>query len=87
MVPAPNDRDRISVTSQGYLPYPGEVMTQSSASVYSGVGVDIPTSPRGTLQPVHETVPVEYEESPPQYDDGAGIETSYAPVAAPSRKR
>ncbi|KAH9964186.1 SUR7/PalI family-domain-containing protein [Russula dissimulans] len=87
LVPALNDRDQMSITSQGYLPYPGEVMSQSSASVYSGVGVDIQTSPRATLQPVHETVPVQYEESPPEYDDGTGIGTSHAAVVAPSRKR
>ena len=81
--------DRTSATSQGYLPYPGDAMTQSSASVYSGVGTDITTSPRGTLQPVHEglTSPVQYEDSPPRYDDGVGIETSHVTAVAPSGKR
>lgn len=84
LVPALHDRT--SVTSQGYLPYPGSV---SSGSVYSGMGMETPTSPRGTLQPVREGVasPDPYEDSPPQYDDGVGIGTSHPAAVTPSGKR
>lgn len=55
---------RASANSGGYLPYPGEVMTPSSGSVYTG----LESPPAGRLPS-----PEPYEDSPPMYDEGPGI--------------
>ncbi|KAH9974205.1 hypothetical protein BJV77DRAFT_1074692 [Russula vinacea] len=73
---------RASANSGGYLPYPGEVMTPSSGSVYTG----LESPPAGRLPS-----PEPYEDSPPMYDEGPGIGHTTGPshtTAAPRpRKR
>ncbi|KAI0003816.1 SUR7/PalI family-domain-containing protein [Russula compacta] len=73
-----------STNSDGLLPYPGEVLSQSSGSVYTGV--DSPgTSMRGRELIDRLPSPV-YDDSPPMYDDGDGLgPTSHTPVASGKR--
>ncbi|KAI9507813.1 pali-domain-containing protein [Russula earlei] len=82
-VPALHDR-RMSVASSAPLPYPGEALTPSSGSAYTAVGVESPTSRQTASERMLS--PVEYDDSPPRYDDGTGMETSH-PTAVASRKQ
>ncbi|KAF8265768.1 SUR7/PalI family-domain-containing protein [Lactarius quietus] len=51
--------------SPGFLPYPGS--ETNTDSVYSGL--ETPASPRGPRERMASPSPVEYEDSPPMYDD------------------
>jgi hypothetical protein len=69
-IPAPALPDPRASANSGYLPYPGEVNTISSGSVYSGV--ENPQSPRvqRNLTIGRLPTPEPYEDSPPTYDEG-----------------
>jgi hypothetical protein len=89
-VPALHDT-RMSASSGGYLPYPGDAMTQDSGSAYTGMESP-PMSPQGPRDPVHGRAlsPVEYEDSPPMYEDninvGVGANyTTHTPVVSGKR--
>ena len=79
-IPAPALPDPRASANSGYLPYPGEVNTISSGSVYSGV--DSPSSPRRgrSLLAGRLPSPEPYEDSPPMYDEGFGTGTSHPNV-------
>jgi hypothetical protein len=74
-----------STNSENLLPYPGEVLSQSSGSVYTGV--DSPeTSLRGRELAIDRLSSPVYDDSPPMYDDEVGLgATSYTPVASGKR--
>jgi hypothetical protein len=78
-IPAALPDPRASANS-GYLPYPGEVNTISSGSVYSGVdGLTSPQRGRSiTVGRLPSSEP--YEDSPPTYDEGFGTGTSHPNV-------
>jgi hypothetical protein len=80
-VPALQD-PRHSANS-GYLPYPGDAGARSPTSVYSGL--PSPTGARGPREPALGTVlsPVEYEDSPPMYEDDVGTSGIAAGRPAP----
>jgi hypothetical protein len=76
---------RMSANSGGYLPYPGDAMTQSSGSVYAGIESP-PISPRGSRDPVLRALgPIEYEDSPPMYEDNVGVGTSHTTAISGKR--
>ncbi|KAI0308334.1 SUR7/PalI family-domain-containing protein [Multifurca ochricompacta] len=75
-----------SAGSGSFLPYPGgEPITPSAGSAYSGL--ESPTSPRGPR--VHAVAraqsPVQYDDSPPMYDDGIGPGVSHRAVVSGKR--
>lgn len=74
--------------NSGYLPYPGDAGTRSPGSVYSSL--PSPTGPRGPRDPALGAVlsPVEYEDSPPMYEDDVGtggIGTSHPALVSGKR--
>lgn len=75
----------MSTNSEGLLPYPGEVLSQSSGSVYTGV--DSPeTSLRGREHGIDRLPSPVYDDSPPMYEDEVGLgPTSHIPVASGKR--
>ena len=83
-IPAPALPDPRASANSGYLPYPGEVNTISSGSVYSGVGVESPTSPRRgrSLMAGRLPSPEPYEDSPPTYDEGFGTGSNHPNVGS-----
>ncbi|KAF8506555.1 pali-domain-containing protein [Russula emetica] len=85
-IPAPALLDPRASANSGYLPYPGEVNTISSGSVYSGV--DGLTSPRRgqSLTVGRLPSPEPYEDSPPTYDEGFSTGTSHPNVGVSGKR-